>query len=71
MKHPKAVQQLRSRLLVGLFSSVYPEMPSEVGDLHKLPVAVAAGVGLLSRMQAHMRLQVVVAGEAFVANLRR
>lgn len=44
-------------------------MPSKVGDLHELPVAVSTTVRFLPSVQSHMGLQMVVACEPFVANL--
>ena len=42
------------------FSGVDPQMASKIGYLYKLPVAVATMIWLLSCVQSHVSLQVVV-----------
>lgn len=48
---------------------MHAQVPPEVGHLDELALAVGAMVGFLARVQAHVRLKVVVACEPFVALL--
>ena len=55
--------------LVGTLSCVNPEMSSQICNLNKLAVAVCAGVRLLTRVQTHVSLQVVVPCKSFMTFL--
>ena len=44
-------------------------MASQIGHLHKQPVAVGARIWLFSRVQPHVSLEMVVAGESLGAHL--
>lgn len=46
---------------------MHAQVPTQVGDLHKVTRAVRAAIRLLSSVQAEVRLEVVVAREALVA----
>jgi len=46
------------------FTSVHTEMPTKVGHLHEMAVTMCAFVRLLPRVEPHVRLQVVIAGES-------
>lgn len=54
---------------VGPLARVHPQVAPQVGHLDKLAVAVRAVVRLLARVQAHVRLEVVVARESLAALL--
>jgi hypothetical protein len=47
---------------------MHSEMSAQVGHLHKLTIAVCTLVWLLSRVEPHVCLQVVVAGEPLLAH---
>lgn len=52
---------------VGALARMYPQVTSQVGHLHKLTIAVCAVVWLLSSVQPHMSLEMVVTRETLVA----
>ena len=54
---------------VWTFARMDPQMASQIGDLDKLAIAVRAVVRLLARVQAHVRLEVMIASESFAALL--
>lgn len=52
---------------VGSLAGVHPEVAPQIGHLHELPLAVRAMIRFFARVQSHVRLEVMVPGEAFVA----
>ena len=49
---------------IGAFAGVHAEMPTKVSHLHEMAVTMCALVRLLPRVEPHVCLQVVIAGES-------
>jgi hypothetical protein len=54
---------------VWTFARMDPQVAPQIGHLDKLAIAVRAVVRLLARVQAHVRLEVMIASESFAALL--
>lgn len=63
VREPRAAQIAS----VGPLARVHSQVPAKIRNLHELPLAVRAVVWFFARVQTHVRLEVVVPGEALVA----